>query len=711
MRLSNKLKSIFALTLGLAMLVGIGSSSVNKVMKVDAGAGTDNLTATVLNLGSGGYGNFSYTSSTTGATYVGNAMKGKGASANAIQMRSSNNNSGLIVTESAGYVESIEFTFTSETTNGRTINIYGSHTAFAGDNAGALYESGLTPLGTIEKSANALTQKYTFEEDYEFFGFRSKSGALYLEEVNVVWKEGVADTLNSITYSGELATQYIGRAFNPTGLTFTGHYQIKGDIVIPASNFTFSPERIEADTTTVVATFAGVSVKITGIVPEEMPIVSSVVFDLTTETHASMSTAEVRWEVGPIFMSITKGGSTNVNNYMPGGSKEANYTRVYQKNKITFSVGAGKLIERVVIDATSSGGSIDSVAGTLENCTSTVSGTSMTLTPTISTNTIATTPSGTSQLETVSIYYFDDSNPAISLDNVSTLNVGDTGTFTYQTSNAEGAEVIITSSDNEILSIDGINYTANKIGAVDVTATMNIDGENYSSTIRVVINGNATIEEIIAIASGLENKETTEYQVTVSGIVSATISNNQIKIADIVGNEIVIYGLYDNLFPTRDDWKLGGLISFKGSIQNYDNLIEITGPTLISYSENLLDYVDLANSSLIEECEALNVTEETWTTIEELYELLSSEEKTILASVTANESGNVYEEFAARYDYIVRKYGYSNFVGRDISVANANTVLSNNSNYTILYIVLPLIVVVALSSTILITFRKRNKAE
>ena len=36
MRLSNKLKSIFALTLGLAMLVGIGSSSVNKVMKVDA---------------------------------------------------------------------------------------------------------------------------------------------------------------------------------------------------------------------------------------------------------------------------------------------------------------------------------------------------------------------------------------------------------------------------------------------------------------------------------------------------------------------------------------------------------------------------------------------------------------------------------------------------------------------------------------------------
>ena len=710
MRLSNKLKSIFALTLGLAMLVGAASGTMKEVMRVDASAGTDNLTATVLNLG-GGYANFSYTSATTGATYVGNAMKGTGSNEGAIQMRSKNNNSGLIVTASAGYVESIEFTFTSGTVDGRAINIYGSHTAFTGDNAGVLYDSSLTPLGTIEKSASALTQTYTFEEDYEFFGFRSESDALYLEEVNVVWKEGVTDTLNSISYTGELATQYIGRAFDPTGLTFTGHYQIKGDLEIPTSSFTFTPERIEADTTSVIATFEGVSVEITGIVPEEIPIVSPIIFDLTTETHASMSTTEVRWEVGPIFMSITKGGSTNVNNYMPGGSTDANHTRVYRENKITFSVGAGKLIEKVVIDVTSSDGEISNVNGTLENCTASTSGTSMTLTPTSSTNTIATTPKGTSRLETVTIYFYEDSAPAISLDSVSTLNVGDTGTFTYQTSNAEGAEVIITSSDNEILSIDGINYTANKIGAVDVTATMNIDGENYSSTIRVVINGNATIEEIIAIASGLENKETTEYQVTVSGIVSATISNNQIKIADIVGNEIIIYGLYSNQFPTRDDWKLGGLITFKGSIQLYNDLIEITGPTLIEYSENLLDFVDLANSSLIEECEALNVLEETWATIEELYEALSNEEKAILEGVTANESGNVYEEFAARYDYIIRKYGYNNFIGRDISVANANTVLNNNSNYTILYIVLPLIVVVALGSTILITFRKRNKAE
>ncbi len=137
-------------------------------------------------------------------------------------------------------------------------------------------------------------------------------------------------------------------------------------------------------------------------------------------------------------------------------------------------------------------------------------------------------------------------------------------------------------------------------------------------------------------------------------------------------------------------------------------IIEIADPDM----EAVRNYVTSANTRLIAECEALDVQESTWNELESEYNALDEEQQNILKeTVLGDEIYTDIEKFIERYEYIIRKYGYNNFIGRDVTVANANTVLNNNSNYTILYIVLPLIVVVALGSTILITFRKRNKAE
>ena len=78
----------------------------------------------------------------------------------------------------------------------------------------------------------------------------------------------VKGDLTSISVSGTPATQYIGDAFNPTGLTFTAHYGELSE-TIEAKDITFAPEAIEAGTKIVVATYKEKTVDITGFAVQE----------------------------------------------------------------------------------------------------------------------------------------------------------------------------------------------------------------------------------------------------------------------------------------------------------------------------------------------------------------------------------------------------------------------------------------------------------
>ena len=117
----------------------------------------------------------------SGAEYKLNAAQGK-LEGEYIQIRSKNNNSGLVMTKSAGTVTSITIKFNEKTNAARKLNIYGSNNAFASPTD--LYEAELAYIVQLA-FADGAEQTYTFEDGYEFIGVRSADGALYLDAIEV----------------------------------------------------------------------------------------------------------------------------------------------------------------------------------------------------------------------------------------------------------------------------------------------------------------------------------------------------------------------------------------------------------------------------------------------------------------------------------------------------------------------------------------------
>ena len=178
---SLKLKSLMLL---LAFIAG-GSVTAAEVVDVLNQQWTG-ITAT-------NYTEFTGKTSNSDAVYAGQCA----GSNSSIQLRSNNNNSGIVTTVSGGKVTKIAVGWESHTTNGRTLNVYGKNTAYSA--ATDLYDSSTqgTLLGTI---VYGTSTELEIEGDYEYIGFRSNSGAMYLAEVDITWETGgAADTRISTT--------------------------------------------------------------------------------------------------------------------------------------------------------------------------------------------------------------------------------------------------------------------------------------------------------------------------------------------------------------------------------------------------------------------------------------------------------------------------------------------------------------------------------
>lgn len=108
-----------------------------------------------------------------------------------IQLRSSGSSSGVVTTASGGKVKKITVEWQSNTVNGRTLNVYGKNSAYSA--ASDLYNSSNqgTLIGTI---VCGTSTELTITDDYEYIGFRSASGAMYLTSVSIVWETGGGDT-------------------------------------------------------------------------------------------------------------------------------------------------------------------------------------------------------------------------------------------------------------------------------------------------------------------------------------------------------------------------------------------------------------------------------------------------------------------------------------------------------------------------------------
>ena len=118
--------------------------------------------------------------SNSDAVYAGQSAGGN----ESIQLRSNNSNSGIITTASGGTVSLIMVTWNENTADGRTLNIYGSHTAYTSPTE--LYEPDAqgTLLGSIVKGTDT---ELSISDTYEFIGLRSAAGAMYIQEIDIVW--------------------------------------------------------------------------------------------------------------------------------------------------------------------------------------------------------------------------------------------------------------------------------------------------------------------------------------------------------------------------------------------------------------------------------------------------------------------------------------------------------------------------------------------
>ena len=137
------------------------------------------------------YGNWADKVDESGTRYLGQSAGGN----DAIQLRSKNSNSGIVTDRSVGTVKKVTVKWNSNTASGRTLDVYGSNTAY--DSASRLYktETQGTKLGSI---VYGTSTELVIEGEYEYIGLRSNDGAMYLDEIQIVWC--VSENITAGTY-------------------------------------------------------------------------------------------------------------------------------------------------------------------------------------------------------------------------------------------------------------------------------------------------------------------------------------------------------------------------------------------------------------------------------------------------------------------------------------------------------------------------------
>lgn len=172
---------------------------------------TDVITLATTGVTGTSYSNWSGKTVSSDAVYAGNSAGGNSS----IQLRSGSS-SGIISTTSGGKLAKVSVVWNSNTLDGRTINIYGSRTAYS--SASQLYNS--EEYGTLLGSLVCGTStELTVEGNYKYIGIRSSDGALYLTEVKITWDtsapilygisvaSGITNGTVSVTKGGNLATE------------------------------------------------------------------------------------------------------------------------------------------------------------------------------------------------------------------------------------------------------------------------------------------------------------------------------------------------------------------------------------------------------------------------------------------------------------------------------------------------------------------------
>ena len=194
------------------------------------------------------------------AVYAGNSAGGNSS----IQLRSDKEESGIITTTSGGKAKSVTVVWNDNTQNGRELDVYGKNAAYSSwSGASDLYDNNAGDfLGSIVKGTST---SLTITGDYKYIGLRSKSGAMYLSKISIVWEAAgeipfeeptvdppVFQIQNQTPADGNLAADG-GEASFVIHSTIPWTIDAENEASIPYTSST------EGDYTTVTATFGSIS--------------------------------------------------------------------------------------------------------------------------------------------------------------------------------------------------------------------------------------------------------------------------------------------------------------------------------------------------------------------------------------------------------------------------------------------------------------------
>ena len=213
----KKLLSRFMLLVAM-LLTGVGSAWAEEV--------TDVLDYTLTGITSTSYTTFSGKQSNSDAVYAGQCA----GSYNSIQLRSKNNDSGVISTTSGGNLKSISITWNTNTVKGRSVYIYGKTSAYS--EAANLFNGTYSgkQLAELSYDGSTTTTSYIVNGDYQYIGIRSVSSALYIDKIEIVWETGgETDTraeadlsFDPTSIAANLGEEFIAPTLNnPNNLTVT----------------------------------------------------------------------------------------------------------------------------------------------------------------------------------------------------------------------------------------------------------------------------------------------------------------------------------------------------------------------------------------------------------------------------------------------------------------------------------------------------------
>ena len=252
----------------------------------------------------------------------------------------------------------------------------------------------------------------------------------------------------------------------------------------------------------------------------------------------------------------------------------------------------------------------------------------------------------------------------------------------------------------------------------ELSITMSEQGYSNAEAVELITFYNANTDSINATFDKGTNKYNgPKYYTTGSSLRlyagnTMTITSTKVNLTSIIltfgsgedSNEITT-----NVGNYSDGAWTGTASSVTFTIDGENGQRRISSITITYFG--LGDYVNyfLANTG----CNALGTSAPTgdWDDFSDKFDILFTEDQNALQNALANQNGNNVQQAAARYDYIVKKYKYTNFISRD--GLSSNDVISSmrytsQDSYTIVII----ISVLSISSLIgLLFFKVKTKEE